>query len=251
MADDVNTGSVQSLFLPGHIYLSPYNGSNVSYLQARRYNNAGTTSLRLRTYNDGVLTESMHLSGNGSVGIGTTVPDGVQINTSLTSETAAGVNNIRMGVLGGTPRIILDNIGSTPFEIDNAGRFRIYTPGVKRFTITSNGNVGIGTSNPGTFKLAVEGRIVAREVNVNTTTPWPDYVFEPDYELPSISAIEAFIKVNKYLPEVPTENEAESRGISLGEMNVILLKKIEELTLYAIKQQAEIDGLKKTMSENK
>lgn len=244
LADDVNTGTTQSIFFPGHVYLSPYNGSNVSYLQARRFDNSGTTSLRLRTYNNGSLVESMHLSGNGSVGVGTVVPDGFQINTNLSSETSAGVNNIRIGVLGGSPRIILDNSGSIPFEIDNAaGRFRIYTPGVERFTITSSGNVGIGTTDPGSFKLAVEGKIGAREVNVMNDSPWPDYVFEESYSLPSLSTLEQFIKKNKRLPDVPSAEHVKARGINLGEINTLLLKKIEELTLHLIEKENQLQAL--------
>ncbi len=74
LVNSPNVGTAQSLFLPGHLYLAPYNGSNVSYLQARRADNSGTTALRLRTYNNGTLTEAMHLEGNGNVGIGTTNP---------------------------------------------------------------------------------------------------------------------------------------------------------------------------------
>lgn len=185
----------------------------------------------------------------GDLGVGTATPDGLQINAELTNETSLGTSNIRLGLLGGTPRIILDYTGHNTFQFDNfEGRLRIYTPGVERFTILSNGNVGIGTSNPGTFKLAVEGKIGAREVNVNNTAPWPDYVFESDYDLPSLAALEAFIKANKHLPQVPTASEVEKSGIALGEMNLILLKKIEELTLYVIKQQAEIDSLKKSVA---
>lgn len=68
-------GTAQSIFLPGHIYIAPFSGSNVSYLQARRSDNSGTTSLRIRTYNAGALTEAMHIEGNGNVGVGTTAPD--------------------------------------------------------------------------------------------------------------------------------------------------------------------------------
>lgn len=68
-------GTTQSLFLPGHIFIAPYSGSNVSYLQARRSDNSGTTALRIRTYNAGVLTEAVHIEGTGNVGINTTAPN--------------------------------------------------------------------------------------------------------------------------------------------------------------------------------
>ncbi len=74
LVNSPNVGTAQSLYLPGHLYLAPYNGSNVAYLQARRADNSGTSALQLRTYNNGTLTEALHLAGNGNVGIGTTTP---------------------------------------------------------------------------------------------------------------------------------------------------------------------------------
>ena len=112
-----------------------------------------------------------------------------------------------------------------------------------------NGNVGIGVINP-TEKLSVKGKIRAQEIKVETTN-WPDYVFDPSYNHSSLSELENFIKENKHLPEIPSAKEVEENGVSLGEMNAKLLKKIEELTLYVIelkkdseKQQQDIDKLK-------
>jgi len=71
--------------------------------------------------------------------------------------------------------------------------------------------------------------------------PGPDYVFEEDYDLPTLAEIEAFITANKHLPEVPSAAEMEEEGIVLGDMNMLLLKKIEELTLHTIKQEKMIE----------
>jgi hypothetical protein len=160
LSDDVNVGTGQSLFLPGHIYISPYAGANISYLQARRLDNSGTTSLRIRTYNSGSLTEAMQIEGNG--------------------------------------------------------------------------NVGIGTTTPGNFKLAVNGKIWGTEVQVALTNPGPDYVFEKSYPLPTLEEVKSYIDENKHLPEIPSAKEMEENGVNVGEMNMLLLKKIEELTLYVI-----------------
>ncbi|WP_304064829.1 tail fiber protein [Pedobacter glucosidilyticus] len=97
------------------------------------------------------------------------------------------------------------------------------------------GNVGIGTTTPDE-KLTVKGKIHAEEVRVDLNVPGPDYVFEQDYQLKSLPEIQAFIKENKHLPEVPSAKEMEEKGINLSEMNMLLLKKVEELTLYLIKQ---------------
>ncbi len=115
------------------------------------------------------------------------------------------------------------------------------------------GKVAIGTplaNNPNGYTLAVNGKIGAKDVQVETSsTTWPDYVFAQDYRLPSLAEVEKFIQENKHLENVPSANEIEKKGHSLGEMDKILLKKIEELTLYVIQQQKEIEELKKKMEK--
>ena len=105
-----------------------------------------------------------------------------------------------------------------------------------------NGDIGIGTINP-QEKLSVNGKIRAHEIKVETSN-WPDYVFKTDYKLPSLTETAQFIKQHGHLPEVPKASEVEADGVSLGEMNKILLKKIEELTLHVISLQKEVEGLK-------
>ena len=117
---------------------------------------------------------------------------------------------------------------------------------------TSSGNVGIGTSSP-TEKLTVKGKILAEEIRVKGLAV-PDYVFEEGYDLMSLSDIEKYIKKEKHLPEVPSAKEYESNGIELGEMNKLLLKKIEELTLLLIEQSKIVQELKaevKTLKDRK
>ena len=103
-----------------------------------------------------------------------------------------------------------------------------------------DGNVGIGTTQPDA-KLAVSGQVHAQEVKVSVTVPGPDYVFEKDYKLTSLEEIKSYIDQNKHLPEVPSAKEMEKNGIQLGEMNMLLLKKIEELTLYVIELKKNSD----------
>ncbi len=194
------------------------------------------------TFHSGGDLERMRISANGNVGIGTSAPDGLQVNAALSQEGSLGVDNIRFGILGNTARIILDDGGATPFEMDNvAGRFRIYNPGVERFTITSSGNVGIGTTSPDQ-KLTVKGVIHANEVRVDLNYPieqGPDYVFNTDYNLLPLSEVESYIKANKHLPEVPSAKQMEEQGLNLKEMNLLLLKKVEELTLHLIELEKE------------
>jgi hypothetical protein len=106
-----------------------------------------------------------------------------------------------------------------------------------------NGNVGIGTTNP-TSKLTVAGNIASREVKV-TVDAGADFVFEKDYDLPSLDSVDKFIKENKHLPEIASATEMQKDGINLSEMNIKLLQKIEELTLYSIEQNKKIENLEK------
>jgi hypothetical protein len=116
-----------------------------------------------------------------------------------------------------------------------------------------NGYVGIGTNAPDE-KLTVKGKIHAEEVRVNLDIPAPDYVFEkyfnkdsklnPSYEMPTLKEVEAFTRANNHLPEIPSSKEMQEDGIQLKEMNLKLLQKIEELTLYTIEQQKQLEQQK-------
>lgn len=111
--------------------------------------------------------------------------------------------------------------------------------------LLGNGNVGIGTTNP-TSLLTVAGNIASREVKV-TVDAGADFVFEKDYNLPSLEAVDKYIKENKHLPEIASAQEMQKEGINLSEMNIKLLQKIEELTLYTIEQQKSTEKLKQTI----
>ncbi len=114
----------------------------------------------------------------------------------------------------------------------------------KLMTMTANGNLGIGTTNPNGWKLAVNGKIRAKEVKVEAN--WADYVFEDNYDLPTLQEVEAHIKEKGHLQNIPSAQEVEENGIELGEMNKLLLEKIEELTLYIIAQEKKIKYQEKT-----
>ncbi|MBB6273345.1 hypothetical protein HDF26_003805 [Pedobacter cryoconitis] len=93
--------------------------------------------------------------------------------------------------------------------------------------------------------LLANGNLWAKEIQVASNNPWPDYVFEPAYEKLSLTELESFVKINKRLPEIPSATEVMKDGINVGDMNAKLLKKIEELTLYVIELKHEVDNLKK------
>ncbi len=123
--------------------------------------------------------------------------------------------------------------------------------GLEMMNFGTNGNVGIGTVPSNTHKLAVNGSLNATEVKVTTTIEAPDYVFEENYELKPLSEVESYIKENKHLPEVPSAKEIKTEGLNLAEMNLLLLKKVEELTLHLIEKEKDIEQLKKEVKELK
>lgn len=185
-------------------------------------------------------------SANSNVGIGTTSAPvaklevagggGNTVDIKVNGRLQTGADGGNLGGMWVGSSMFMGQYGPTMIGLYNNTAWRLL--------IDNNGNVGIGTTAPGSFKLAVEGKIGAREVTITSTTPWPDYVFTPNHKLPSLETIERYIQKHKHLPEVPTAKEVEAKGIDLGQMNTILLKKVEELTLYVIELKKEVDQLK-------
>lgn len=106
---------------------------------------------------------------------------------------------------------------------------------------TQNGHVGIGTLDA-THRLNVKGTIRAEEIIVETG--WADFVFKKDYQLPTLEEVKKHIEENKHLPGIPSEKEIKENGIGLSEITTKMMQKIEELTLYVIQQNKEIEDLK-------
>ncbi len=131
---------------------------------------------------------------------------------------------------------------ATNYNSQNANLFSVDWAAKDFFAV---GNVGIGTLPSANYKLAIDGNVIAEEVRVALKANWPDYVFEDDYNLEPLNKVEEFINTYGHLKDIPDALTAESDGISLGEMNALLLKKIEELTLYTIQQEKKINSLSK------
>ena len=135
--------------------------------------------------------------------------------------------NIPVPVIKGSNRIC----GESTFTVENA-----------------DGNVGIGTTTiPAGYKLAVDGKIICERIKVIADVPGADYVFDKNYKLLPLNELENYIDTCKHLPDVPSADEMNRNGIDLTEMNILLLKKIEELTLYLIKQDKRINELEKSI----
>ena len=118
--------------------------------------------------------------------------------------------------------------------------------------IFTNSNIGVGTNNftdgNDSYRVSVNGAIRAHRVRVYTT--WADYVFAKNYSLPTLEEVEKHITDNGHLKDIPSAKEVEEKGIELGEMNKLLLQKIEELTLYMIEMNKEIQTLKSQIKNN-
>jgi hypothetical protein len=137
----------------------------------------------------------------------------------------------------------------------------------ERMRITADGKVLVNTSTPHAWmdfgnmgqqshKLAVNGGIIAKRIQV-TLSNWADYVFDSSYKLRPIKDLENFITQYKHLPDVPTAKEVENRGLDVGDQHAVILRKVEELTLYIIQQQKiieeqqrQIDSLKKKLDSH-
>ena len=110
-----------------------------------------------------------------------------------------------------------------------------------------DGNVTIGDAFTN-YQLNVNGTVKSREVVV-TTTNFPDYVFDDDYDLMGLSDLEQVIRQEGLLPGIPSADEVASSGIGIGDMQTRLLEKIEELTLYTIEQEKEFDALRSQFAD--
>ncbi|WP_109830897.1 hypothetical protein [Reichenbachiella versicolor] len=185
----------------------------------------------------------------GNVGIGVQDPSyTLEVHSKeTTSEIRAAKNSTyaKMGAHGGG-----GFLGATDVDGDLTVNIRGY--GDSYFTA---GRVGIGTTTPdallavnGTIHctdIETNGQVHCEEVLVDTNVDQvPDYVFEEDYDLRSLEETKSYIQANKHLPEVPSAVEMSENGMNLTEMNLLLLKKIEELTLHVISINEENQKLK-------
>jgi len=184
----------------------------------------------------------MTLSVSGDVGIGTTSPTSFGAGAVLTEihgTTTYGA------LLTSTNHVTAELFASENGEVYVGSRsahpVQFATGNIPQMTLSTSGNLGIGTTNP-TQKLSVNGTIRAKEVVVETTG-WSDYVFADNYVLQPLAEVEAQIKQEKHLPGIPSAQQVAESGIGLGEMQAKLLAKIEELTLHQIEQEKRIRAL--------
>ncbi len=156
---------------------------------------------------------------------------------------------------GGLSMFEIENYGnnqtSTIFKVFGDGRLRMgntnTTPNAY-LSITANGNYNgievIGTGGNRDFLVSNIGHVFAPEIRVKAGTI-PDYVFESNYKLRTLKEVEDFYKLYKHLPKVPSEKEILANNLNLGDMSTTLLKKVEELTIYLVEQNKQLEIAKK------
>jgi hypothetical protein len=182
----------------------------------------------------------------GDVVIGDNNVGSVGRLTVKTTNNADGISHI-----GDNGNILKTRMGGTSAGIGTFSNthMRIFANGVSAITITgSNGNVGVGIDFP-VNKFEVNGTMRSKEVIVEAIN-WPDYVFDKKYKIPLLSDVEKFIIQYNHLPNIPSATEIKNKGLHLGDTQKKMMEKIEELTLYIIQQQKEIDALKKIVFKN-
>lgn len=227
--------------------------------------------------NQNFLTHALYINRatgnwniNGNVGIGkTAITKALDVNGEIAGNnfSSSGGGNSS----GSFPHYTLSNyqsktrwVFSTGYQEDDAGNtkkgsdFFLFRYDDNQNFITHalyinrqtgiwniNGNVGIGTEGMPQYALAVGGKIIAEEiiVKLRVNGTFPDYVFNSDYKLRSLEEVESFISENGHLPEVPSAKEVEENGLGIGDMNITLLKKVEELTLYVIELNKRTQAL--------
>ncbi|WP_348621522.1 hypothetical protein [Pedobacter lusitanus] len=219
-------------------------------------------SLNLYTVNNSNKINALSITPGGNVGVGTTTPSGaLEISGQSNGDQLIISRNVLAG--GEGPGITFKNIinNSTIEKIGGiesqlksggvgavSGSLNLFTLNnsvkVDAISVAPNGDVGIGTADTRGYKLAINGNIRSKEIMVETSN-WPDYVFESDYPLISLTELKNYIDHNKHLPDLPSAQEVTKNGINLGEIVKVQTKKIEELTLHLIEKDKQFDSLRR------
>lgn len=159
-------------------------------------------------------------------------------------------------MLRGTSYISSTSAHKVVFEVGSSGQLTLgydINSTVSMLSVRGRASItntlaigGGGVVVPAGYRLAVKDGIITEKLKVAVagTADWADYVFADDYKLMPLEQVEKFVKENNHLPNVPSAVEVVESGIDVAKMDAKLLEKIEELTLYIIQQQKEINELK-------
>lgn len=268
----------------GSPYLVVENYANDAGLYLRQTNTAGeirstyesTGSYTPLTFYTSDL-ERIRIDAGGNVGIGTTSPavpldlqasqSGIQVKSTTASNSAyiQFINNhyLVVGVDNSSGSSLISGGHNAPYAgvVSTIESYPLVfgTNNVGKMIITASGNVGIGTTSPSekmdingnTYvngNISANGFITSKKLTV-TQSGWSDYVFDSSYTLRPLNDVADYIKINKRLPDIPSAKEVEEKGINVGDSQALLLKKIEELTLYVIKLDSANIELKNELTQ--
>jgi hypothetical protein len=225
--------------LPGyHTQAGAWVGWSTRYWPANRFKIEGFDTYQganiWRTISDYSATDYSGADFNVAIPYG-----GEYTKLKFTFYKATGTN----GYLGVSELFFIHTEATSPYQGLLASSINNWDNNSSNLCYTSNGKVGIGTNSPDE-KLTVKGKIHTQEIKVDMLGSLvPDYVFTKDYKLKTLPEVETYINENSHLPEIPSANEIEKNGLLLAEMSMSLLKKVEELTLYAIEQEKKTEKL--------
>lgn len=199
-----------------------------------------------------VITGTDYATRTGKVGIGLRDPQ-AKLHISADGDEDAGIIlDLKQPYQHGVFIQLRDeshklSVGSNGAMTLTAGTKPLNLEGSK---ITLTGKVGINTTNTvAGYAFAVDGGIITDEVLIRDVEDWPDYVFSDSHRLMPLGELQTYVKQNSHLPEIPSAQEVEENGVNVGEMQQLLLKKIEELTLYTIEQQRLIENLQERINQ--
>lgn len=231
LTDKLGIGVTDATTAPLYVFFESASGQTA--IQERIANNAGGAALLTRKARGTAAAKLAPQNNDVIGGLFGQGWDGAAYRNMATLRFLAD-GNVAAGSAAGKIVFQTTPVGSTTLAdrmiIDNAGKVGIGVPDMTKL---------------GSALLGVNGKIVATEVEVKLYASWPDFVFKSDYNLMPLSEVESFINVNGHLPNVPNEAQVKENGINLGQMDGILLQKIEELTLHIIDLNKRIAELEK------
>lgn len=214
--------------------------------------NSKTGSTLGGTSPDNLLLQYSSVLGatTGRVGISTNAPTG-KLHVYGTSGELFRAGNSTTAIQMSDDFIQFIGAGAGKFFMQLAGNNLTLSnsSGNNSAILTLNGSqVTIGQITPATgYKLSVGGKAICEELKVQLQGNWPDYVFKKDYQLKSFDELRSFIQQNNHLPNIPKASELEKTGIEVGEMQRKMMEKIEELTLYILQLEQQVQEMKKQL----
>jgi len=265
------TSGGQSFYI-GH-QLGPTYSEGLAIFSALTDNANGTLNYFYDGQTNGIKTFGVRADGQGyfagNVGIGTTTP---KANLHVFGTTIIGGGNLDpTSTLGNTNYMAnsgqmlvgwnrTEGGGETDFISNqgagSSGGFAFYNHDnanneTQLMWILGNGQVMIGNTQgkQGNYLLAVAGSAVATSFTVKAVANWPDYVFERNYQPTPISNLKSYLETNHHLPDVPSADQVAKDGINLGEMDKLLTKKVEELTLYLIEKDKQLKDVNQMINK--